>query len=403
MSLVRVSVLDDTIFAPDPVGNLDDRPYDPGVGRGRLGRFVAGETSVEGSPLHHYLGGAIAAATRDLAPGQPVAILVHGFLFDPTDKITADPIDTDNPHGRLFHFRIEDERIEHRHHSSSWPLGLGFEADDPSGRTGLAVAFGWDSLPSFASCLSCRPRGLYGRAYEIAGTSAWALVTVIERLAQLLPGRPLDIVCHSLGSRVVIRAIALAADWGHLHLIERLGRVVILGGAEYAVEAQRMERRLQGLNLARRPAIYNVVSREDAVLNVLAENFGPRTFGNSQVIGHDGLGVEERLEHWIDLQLDGEELRTRLACRGLSVAGDGPDTIWDHWYYYTHRGNMALYRHILRSADGWSIPELHRDGLGGVRIERWAPWHRSGSVPRQQQPAVGRPSPIQDSIPPAAS
>ena len=92
--------------------------------------------------------------------------------------------------------------------------------------------------------------------------------------AELLPNHPIDLVCHSLGSRVVVRAIALAAKHDRRRLLERLGQVIILGGAEYVGETQLMQRRLDDLNLTSRPAFYNFVSRENDVLDKLAENFG---------------------------------------------------------------------------------------------------------------------------------
>ena len=47
-----------------------------------------------------------------------------------------------------------------------------------------------------------------------------------------------------------------------------------------------------------------------------------------------------------------------MAVRGLEISGDRPGNVWDHWYYYTFRGNMAVYRAILRHPQNWRIPDL---------------------------------------------
>ncbi len=46
--------------------------------------------------------------------------------------------------------------------------------------------------------------------------------------------------------------------------------------------------------------------------------------------------------------------------RDLEISGDQPGSIWDHWYYYTHRGNMALYRGILRDRKSWDFGALRK-------------------------------------------
>lgn len=342
--------------------------------------------STPNSDFRHYLEHALSAASDYQEFGAPLVIMVHGFLFDPKAAISEDPKDTDNPHGRIFHFTQKAEPHEQRHHTASWPLGLGFSDPEDSGSQGLAVALGWQSQPGFASSLLNHFQNFYARAYDNAGNTAWVLVNLIKALADIAPGKPIDIICHSLGSRVVLRGLAMVAkqasdgDGGPIlspkvakEILERIGRVIILGGAEYLVEAQLLCRRIESHNLGKGPHFYNVVSRENDVLDKLAENFGPRTFGNSQVIGHNGLGTKHKLEYWIDLQIDSSELQEWMEGRGLQISGDRPNNVWDHWYYYTHRGNMELYKRILRDRDQWSIETLRNDGVpDGVPL-RW--WH----------------------------
>ena len=296
--------------------------------------------------------------------------MVHGFLFDPRDTVSDVPEESDNPHARLYHFNASPDD-EVRHHTTGWPVHLGFDAEDTTGRSGLVFAFGWSSRPGFASSLISHFQNFYGRAYENAEEAAWNLACCLAVLDRVLPaGKRIDLFCHSLGSRVVIRAIAQLVKAGQKNILRRLDRALILGGAEYVVEARLMLDRLAEAGLRNHIQFYNVVSRENDVLDKLGENFGPRTFGNSNVIGHNGLDVEVPQRtgpSWLDLQIDGKALAAWMKKHGFTVTGDNPESVWDHWYYYTDHGNMALYRSILRERERWIIPEL-RKGKKGVRI-----------------------------------
>ena len=362
MSIIRLTCIKDTIYAPHPNGDLVPDAYNKRRRRGRMDRLVESRIAPASALFRHYLQSETSRAAAALPADQSPLVMVNGFLFDPKHAVTPEPEDTDNPHGRIYHFKDTGERNEQRHHTTGWPLWMGFDEGDRSGSSGLAVAFGWHSQPGFASSLIDHFKNFYARAYENAGLAAWVLVNVLDELAATLPDRPIDIMAHSLGSRVVVRAIALAAKH-HPDLTERIGRVVFLGGAEYVVEAQLMYTRLHDLNRPRRPDFYNIVSRENDVLDKLGENFGPRTFGNSQVIGHNGLDMSDRarktVPNWIDLQIDSERLQDwMLGQRGIEVSGDRPNNIWDHWYYYTFRGNMDLYTGILRDRPLWDISAL---------------------------------------------
>ncbi len=370
MSIIRLSALKDVLYATGRRGALTMAPFRnrPKPPRGRIGQFGAdgpepGAAGRLADHLDHYLG--------DGAPadGQPIAVMVHGFLFDPKQGLSDTPADSDNPHSRVYHFIDGDEADEIRHHTSSWPLHLGFQEDD-GGANGLAVAFGWQSQPGFASSLLTRFQNFYARAYDNAGLTARALVGVIDGLQTALPGRPIDIFCHSLGSRVVVRALAQMAnpDRPELHaLLDGIERVVILGGSEYVFEAQLMSNRIAARPDAAAPSFYNIVSRENDVLDILGENFGPGSFGNHQVIGHNGLEKAPGVPYWMDLQFDSGELGTWMQAYGdgFTIAGDNPGfvNIWDHWYYYTFRPNMAVYRAILRDRVNWTLPQLRTAGV----------------------------------------
>lgn len=382
MSIVRLSLVKDHLFAPTPLGSLEDRDYGT-QGAARHG-FLEKSSYVEDpqqsratavaerSPLHDFLDEAVPRVAPDLPDAvpdnAPVTLMVNGFLFDPRMALSRVPQDTDNPHGRIFHFAEPNPLEEVRHHTTSWPRGLGFKRSD-KGRRGLAVAFGWYSQPGFATSLISHGENFYTRAYGLGRNAAWPLLRVLQALRGVLSlqNRPVDIFCHSLGSVVVIRALSIAAKHG-LDLLDSVGRVILLGGSEYTGEAQLMYKRI--IEMAARsgwhddhgPQFYNFVSRENDILDTFAENFGPKSFfSNTQVVGHNGLEARKGADRWIDLQIDRGELDTWLGQFGMSISGDNPGEVWDHWYYYTHPGNMDFYSRILRKRKDWSIPALRRE------------------------------------------
>jgi len=358
MSILRLSVLKDTPYAPAADGSIDLGHYQKRTCRGMMAAQRPPALDGPNSDLHHYFSRKLPALTAALPDDGRIVVMVHGFLFDPKMSIAANPEDTDNPHGRVYHFQSDaEEAHEQRHHTTSWPHWLGFSGTD-AGESGLAVAFGWQSSPGFASSLIEKFQNFYARAYDYAELSAWPLANVLNTLADFFPAHRIDIFCHSLGSRTVVRALALVAGHGIDSILDRLGQVVVLGGSEYVVEAQLLQRRLIARGFTDAPTFYNFVSRENDVLDVLGENFGPRTFGNTQVIGHNGLDIETRASNWIDMQIDRKELQDWMAARGIEISGDRPGNVWDHWYYYTFRGNMDLYRNIIRDANNWDLDLL---------------------------------------------
>lgn len=372
MSIIRLSAIKNTLYAPDAHGMLDMRPYHHQRKTGVMEELKEPRWSPPKSDLCRYLKSELEPKTKQLGK-QPVLLMVHGFLFDPRQSVSPNPEDTDNPHSRLYHFKDGDQDDEIRHHTSSWPRWMGFEENDATGKSGLAVAFGWQSQPGFASSLIGHFQNFYARAYEQGGMAAWLLVNVISELAeQLPPSKPIDILCHSLGSRVVVRAMAMIGKH-QPELLARMGQIIILGGAEYVVEAQLMIRRLYESGASSLPSFYNIVSRENDVLDKLGENFGPRTFGNTNVIGHNGLDVQNPGGHWIDIQIDKADMQHwMLEKHNIHVSGDRPGNVWDHWYYYTYRDNMKLYHKILRERDAMAIAKLRDAKIPEGVSRRWS-------------------------------
>ena len=265
-----------------------------------------------------------------------------------------------------------------RHHSTGWPRGIGIVQDD-GGANGLAIAFGWDSDPSPLGSLLKHGLNHYAVAYQRAEDAAWHLVAVLEQIVRLRPGRPIDLFCHSLGSRVVVRAIARAADRElptglkrRLYpIVEAIDRVIILAGAEKVMEAQLMMRRLHrtlnepepetDLEYSNIPSFYNVVSRENDVLDHLGENFMPSSPGPKEVIGHNGLEAND--PNWVDIQLDDDIVAAwfKNHANSYQVSGDNTSgllTVWDHWIHYTWPDNMRVYKDILRDRRNWRVATL---------------------------------------------
>ncbi|MGG7565755.1 hypothetical protein ACQ5SO_06275 [Rhodovulum sp. DZ06] len=383
MSIIRLSVLGDGTYAPDQAGNISPEEFSSRRGKdsrgeGRMDKYLRGARPRPGDPLWRYLEKSLSVEAAKLPADKPVTVMVHGFQFDPASVVMRPPHHhkADNPHARLYHFEEHDELREMKAHSTSWPLGLGF-AEGDGGAEGLCIGFGWYSNPGFFSSLFDHGMNFYAKAYRNAEDAAWQLLCTLEILTTVLD-RKVDLFCHSLGSRVVVRALAMAAsplsDLGAMvdgrltpgawtETLDRVDRVVILAGAEKVLEAQLMMSllttlRAEGTDVT--PWFFNIVSRENDVLDKLGENFGPSSPGSKQVIGHNGL--EKRDVNWVDVQLDdvlvGEWFHD---AHGLKISGDNQSSVFavmDHWIHYTWRDNMKVYNRILRERDAWSVPGL---------------------------------------------
>jgi hypothetical protein len=381
-------MLGDGIYAPDELGTIDYREFSMQRGKdhrgtGSMPLYSRGSLPEDDDPLSKYLSRSLEIEASALKKNQPVTVMIHGFQFDPAMTFIAPPHHhkADNPHARLYHFEKHPLEVEMRHHSTSWPLGLGFEQDD-GGRHGLCIAFGWYSNPGFFSSLFSHGLNFYAKAYNEAETAAWQLVCLLHVLTRRL-NRPVDLFCHSLGSRVVIRALAqavqpepnLAASGQALsHLIELTDRVILLAGAEKVLEAQLMMSRLNRWSnelggMVELPDFYNITSRENDVLDKLGENFGPAAAGSKQVIGHNGL---EALDpSWVDIQLDAPEVAAWFRKRKYTVSGDNTSSVLavlDHWIHYTWPDNMRVYRDILRARAKWKIADLKKQKVGGTEV-----------------------------------
>lgn len=230
-------------------------------------------------------------------------IAVHGFGFDP-----ATPADSPNA---LY---------------ASWSAMLGQPVD----------AFAWFSASPAdeVRALSHGYPDAYAWAYrELAPTAAARLISKIQ-----VARGPIDIICHSLGSRVALNAIDQLPS-GYVR------RVLILDGAETQTEAP--------ASLPAGVEVLNCVVRTDLVLKNLGAVFNDEHI--APCVGQAGLG--RIMDRWADLVLDDPQTAARVkAARGWAL-GASPRhqlltgnliedlrNLGNHWSAYSRASNEPLYR-----------------------------------------------------------
>jgi hypothetical protein len=380
MSIIRLSAVRERLCAPDQAGNWDDSAL--------LGEFDAASVRPD-TPrpeLTDHLRAKLAAEASALPDDRPLVVMVHGFQFNPTARITGILRREDNAHGRLFHFTTGQDKVtEHRERTTSWPDMAGI-ADNDAGAEGVAIAFAWHSAPS-ETFKPSRPDDLidglidnfYETAYDWMLQTSGALAISLQAIADLTQaGREIDIVCHSLGTALVTQALLLGGKH-RFSFVWRLGRVVLLDGAEYQIEAQTMLDTLAGFADAdgmsddAGPRFYNIGNTRDVVLDKLGENFGPKKGCN--VIGHKGIGAPDFKARWMDIALSSGAFNVwaRNSLRfgyfpaaaiadfdGISVSG------LNHWVCFTFDGNRRMWRDLLnhRRAD-WAFDMLREPRQAG--------------------------------------
>lgn len=284
---------------------------------------------------------------RDAGPDAPVVVLVHGYRFTP-DRHGSDP------HRSLFAFR--PRRLDRK--TRSWPEGLGFAND--AGGTGLCVGFAWPARAAhLPSLLACGRTG-FAEVYDRAGALGPRLAELVALLQRLAPGRPIDLVAHSLGARVALAALP--------HLAVPPGRMILLGAAELEPRVLEFLGRARGA-----PEIYNVTARANDLYDWIFECFVPRRGWGERAVGG---GLKAAPATWIDLQLDRAEVTEWVNAQGIALPA--PAARLCHWSFYTREGAFALYQAILRRRPGWDVGTL-RAAACFAQEPRW-----SRLVPRRR-------------------
>ncbi len=259
----------------------------------------------------------IAGLVAELPDFAPVVILVHGYKFSPFRHGT-------DPHRHILSLRPDPDCWK----AVSWPRHLGFGRY--GAEEGLCIAFGWEA------------RGSIWSAWRRAARAGHALTDLCRRLQRLHP-RPVDVMCHSLGARVVLRAMRRLPR-------NSVGRAVLLAAAEFQETA-----RLALASPAGRSAeVINVTSRENDLFDVLCKCL-LRPHKGSSALGK-GLGAEA--PNWLDVRIDRAEVRAALAAHGYRVPA--PERRVCHWSSYLRPGLFPFYRDLIRDRDALPLALLRR-------------------------------------------
>lgn len=233
-------------------------------------------------------------------------IMVHGFRYDPKSK------GKNNPHLSTFkHWRKDIVKDNSAYGFGWWSCPGGWML--PSSIWKSILAGRWNT---------------YRHAWDLAEEAGRELAKIIAQSSG-----PVTLLCHSLGSRVVLGAV-------NSDLALPISRVVLMNGAELRKTAK--------VIAEKRPHIrfFNLVVEEDDVLKKFGALFAPGDF-YSPCIGQTGLGTEAP-KNWTDVNLDSLVLKTWAKSRGWpDVEGDNPNGYFDHWWTHKHEGNWGLIHALL--------------------------------------------------------
>ncbi len=217
--------------------------------------------------------------------GVPV-ILVHGFGYDPWRD------SDDNPHFQSLLGKAST-------------FGL-WRRDLIPDRASIGV--GWYSVPlGWRGLLGAWRHGRWNR-YRYAWDLAWEAGGVLAVMLRRLDG-PVDVLCHSLGSRVVLAALAQESGLP-------IRNAVIMNGAEFAKPA-----RIEAMANSK-VRFVNLVVAADEVLAKLDTHFAPVS-NQGPPIGLDGLSGAAPA-NWTDIRLDDPKTQAWGASRGWHLQGDNP-------------------------------------------------------------------------------
>ncbi len=304
-------------------------------------------TAGAGQDVEAELRGKLARTSDD----APIVVFVHGYRFDPA-------LPEADPHLSLFapEESAEDFRVR------SWPRGLGFTSAAPD--AGLSIGFGWPAVRPIVSPLLTTRRTGFAHVYDRAAEYGPRLAQLISLVQRLAPGRPVDILAHSLGARVALAALP--------HLTQAPGRMILLGAAEFEPRA------IEFLRAAPGPVqVYNITARANDFYDAAFETLAPRRTGSDRAVG---LGLRTPLPNWMDLQIDRDAVTAWINGQGIGL---GPSRArFCHWGFYTRDGAFAVYRAILRREAGWDIPSLRAEPALMVQDPRWSRLLSSPRLPR---------------------
>jgi hypothetical protein len=283
---------------------------------------------------------------------QPVVVMVHGYLYDPTSGAAAG---LNSP----FNFVYGQPPAVDRH--QSWLPLVGECDENGQNLAENAVAFAYRSEAAITETARAGwSNGYQYAVFDLSPLAARALAAMLACLGtRQVTAR---VLAHSLGTRTFSQAVRLL----RARMPGNIDRAILLDGAEFCVDA--------AVNFAGCTFdVINVVNRTDTVLRLGADQMchpmRPAGTLAACVIGYDGLGNNER---WADLQYDNTTLVNWFA------AANAPDGVpyrinpvaeeeshpfagLDHWSCYTNDGNRALVRDLLAS-DVMTVAQLRAHG-----------------------------------------
>lgn len=306
---------------------------------------------------------ALGAALAGLGPRAPIVILIHGYKFDPDGRAC-------DPHRTLYSHAPDRASWKIR----SWPEGLGFARD--RSESGLCVGFAWPAHARHLPHLLTRRRTGFAHVYAQAAEYGAQLAELIAMIQGLAPGRPVDLLAHSLGARVALAALP--------HLDRAPGRMILLGAAEFDARALEF---LGAMAALPPPEIYNVTARANDFYDAMFESFAPRRGWRERALGF-GLGAA--LPYWLDLQLDRSDVTAWINARGIPLTPSAARLC--HWSFYTRGGAFEVYQAILRRRPGWSVESLRAAPCFTAQEPRWSRLVSRRGV-RAESEAAPRPGP----------
>lgn len=274
-----------------------------------------------GLVLHRCEGSANEALVRAArqSPG-PVIMMVHGFSFRPGAGVHC-------PHEHILSLKGGPSWK-----AKSWPGGLGFGSG--AADEGLGLAFGWEA------------RGTIWDAYRRAAIAGRALARAVRIIRAAAPGRAVHAIGHSLGARVVMRAMAQLEPGA-------MGRAILLNPAEFRGAAEAALARGAGPGAE----VIAVTGRENVGFDMMLERLvGPVQRGRLQpgdrVLGRAPLDGPGR----VTLRLDRGEVVDRLAALGHPLGEKRPAIC--HWSPYLRPGALPLYAALMRQAEAIPLDKL---------------------------------------------
>lgn len=226
-------------------------------------------------------------------------LMVHGYNHDP---MTIDG--KNSPHREGGNFDLWPKIFPDRTPEFvPWYSAIQYEDTPRAWKAGYATTYAW----SYSDLAPEAAKGL---------------------LVQTEGRRGLDVLAHSLGTRVVLLAIKKRP--------EAFRRVLLLNGAEIWREAIPIIEEADGVEFL------NVAVREDDVLARLGARAAPGE-GPKHCIGNGCPAGMRRLPNFREVVLDDWYDQQFYEDRSWDIQGDGP-SYGDHSFSFLHEGNHPLYR-----------------------------------------------------------